>query len=281
MAKTATHPSGAQPAYKLCFVIGPIGKEGTTERKHSDLLLHAVIKHSLQTEELSYKVKRADEDTDPGMIGDRVISDIINADLVVADLTDLNPNAFYELGIRHSTEKPTIHIARSGTNLPFDNISHRTIFVDLSDWNSIEQARSRLTESVRAVTTKDYVVTNPITQANASFRMRQSEDPRERLIAELHERLSSLENALTNSTPHNSTKFASSEVEIAFISEVRRLWKRGVRSPKIEAAARQIAKRNGIEISRIAVDGSDLTISSPQLDFSGFDLDWEPKQETK
>jgi hypothetical protein len=28
----------------LCFVIGPIGREGTPERKHADLLLHAVIK---------------------------------------------------------------------------------------------------------------------------------------------------------------------------------------------------------------------------------------------
>ena len=102
----------------LCFVIGPIGKDGSQERKHSDLLLHSVVKQVLQQEEFDYIVKRADEDSDPGMIGDRVVSDIINAELVVADLTDLNPNAFYELGIRHSTERPTIHIAKAGTALP-------------------------------------------------------------------------------------------------------------------------------------------------------------------
>ena len=45
---------------------------------------------------------------------------ILNADLVVADFTDLNPNALYELGIRHSTLKPVIHIAKAGTALPFD-----------------------------------------------------------------------------------------------------------------------------------------------------------------
>src|SRR5438105_4668276 len=110
----------------LCFVIGPIGKDGSPERKHSDLLLNAVIKQVLQKTEFGYVVKRADEDADPGMIGDRVISDIINAELVVADLTDLNPNAFYELGIRHSTEKPAIHVAKAGTGLPFDNVAHRT-----------------------------------------------------------------------------------------------------------------------------------------------------------
>jgi len=45
----------------LCFVVGPIGKQGTAERKHSDLLLNAVIKHVLQEKEFDYTVKRADE----------------------------------------------------------------------------------------------------------------------------------------------------------------------------------------------------------------------------
>jgi len=103
-------------------------------------------------------VKRADEDSDPGMIGDRMISDVINAELIVADLTDLNPNAFYELGIRHSTEKPMIHIARSGTDLPFDAVPHRTIFVDLTDWHSIERRRARLADCARAIKSLDYKV---------------------------------------------------------------------------------------------------------------------------
>jgi hypothetical protein len=180
-------------AEKLCFVIGPIGKVGSMERKHADLLLHAVIKHVLETEHFGYKVKRADEDADPGMIGDRVISDIIHADLVVADLTDLNPNAFYELGIRHSTEKPVIHIAKDGTQLPFDTVSHRTIFVDLTDWQSIENARSRLGSSARAIEVPTFQVSNPITQANASFKMRESADPLDRVIAQMQERLSTLE----------------------------------------------------------------------------------------
>jgi hypothetical protein len=180
-------------------VVGPIGKDGSPERKHADLLLNAVIKHVLENDEFGYKVKRADEDADPGMIGDRVITDIIQSDLAIADLTDLNPNAFYELGIRHSTELPTIHVAKSGTALPFDNVAHRTIFVDLTDWNSIEQARGRLADSARAIGKPDYKVSNPITQANASFKMRQSEDPRERLIAELQERLSSIEGTLAQS----------------------------------------------------------------------------------
>ena len=181
------------PKKPLCFVIGPIGRDGSPERKHADLLLHAVIKEVLEAEEFGYQVKRADEDADPGMIGDRVITDITHAELVVADLTDLNPNAFYELGIRHSTEKLTIHVARSGTQLPFDNVTHRTIFVVLTVWQSIKEGRTRLAASARAINEPDFQVSNPITQANASFKMRQSADPRDRIISELQERLAALE----------------------------------------------------------------------------------------
>jgi hypothetical protein len=181
------------PEPPLCFVIGPISNDGSPARKHSDLLLHSVIKHVLEADGFGYKVKRADEDADPGMIGDRVISDIIHAELVVADLTDLNPNAFYELGIRHSTEKPTIHIAKAGTVLPFDNAAHRTIFVDLTDWESTQAGRSRLAAFASAIKEPGHKVSNPITQANASFKMRQSADPQERVIAQLQERVSLLE----------------------------------------------------------------------------------------
>jgi hypothetical protein len=181
------------PKPPLCFVVGPIGKDGSPERKHADLLLQAVIKEVLGGKEFGYRVKRADEDAGPGMIGDRMISDIIHAELVVADLTDLNPNAFYELGIRHSTEKPTIHVAKFGIQLPFDNVAHHTIFIDLAEWQSIERGRAQLAASARAIKEPGYQVSNPITQANASFKMRESADPRERVIAELQERVRAIE----------------------------------------------------------------------------------------
>jgi hypothetical protein len=186
----------AATAKPLCFVIGPIGADGSPERKHADLLLHAVIKHVLEADEFGYRVKRADEDADPGMIGDRMISDILDAKLVVADLTDLNPNAFYELGIRHSSLKPAIHVARAGTSLPFDTVAQRTIFIDLSEWQSIERGRSLLAASARTINESDFQISNPLTRANATAKMRESADPRDRVIAELQERLLSVEASL-------------------------------------------------------------------------------------
>ncbi len=71
-----TTPEFSRPAKPLCFVIGPIGGAGTDVRKHADWLLQGLIKHVLENDEFGYNVKRADEDDHPGMINDRMISDI-------------------------------------------------------------------------------------------------------------------------------------------------------------------------------------------------------------
>jgi hypothetical protein len=55
-----------------------------------------------------------------GQILKDIITDLIFADIVVADLTDNNPNVFYELGIRQSFKHGTITIAENGTKVPFD-----------------------------------------------------------------------------------------------------------------------------------------------------------------
>jgi hypothetical protein len=261
----------------LCFVIGPIGKDGSVERKHSNLLLHAVIKQVLASTEFGYHVKRADEDADPGMIGDRVVTDIINADLVVADLTDLNPNAFYELGIRHSTEKPTIHVAKADTALPFDNIAHRTIFVDISDWQSIENARARLAESARAIKAPDYKVSNPITQANASFRMRQSEDPRDRVVAELRERLNSLEKrlpkTLIGSPVEEYDDIDDDKVEILFrLGDLaKRLKNEGASDEKIRREVLRAAAGEKLNVQNIKYSGGLF-----QVDIGGVGFRYTP-----
>jgi L-arabinose isomerase len=120
---------------RRCFVIGPIGKPGSEERRHADMLLNAVVKSVLESDDFPYEVIRSDHVADPGMINDKVIHDILNAELVVADLTFLNANAFYELGIRHAATKPAIHIAQAGTRLPFDTFGYRAIIEDLTDWH--------------------------------------------------------------------------------------------------------------------------------------------------
>lgn len=55
-----------------------------------------------------------------------IIEPIYNADVVIADLTGLNPNVMYELGIAHTFNKKTIVITKDDlSKLPFDLKQYR------------------------------------------------------------------------------------------------------------------------------------------------------------
>lgn len=65
------------------------------------------------------------EDNQQNILAD-IIPPIYNADIVLADLTGLNPNVMYELGIAHSFNKKTIMITRDSLDcLPFDLKQYR------------------------------------------------------------------------------------------------------------------------------------------------------------
>jgi hypothetical protein len=55
-----------------------------------------------------------------GDILKQIITDLIVSQVVVADLTDANPNVYWELGIRQSFKHCTITIAEDGTRIPFN-----------------------------------------------------------------------------------------------------------------------------------------------------------------
>ena len=110
---------------KRCFIVTPIGSENDPIRRHIEGIFEAAIRPALEDK---YKLIVAHKIYEPGSITKQVISEIYNAELVIANLTNRNPNVMYELAFRHSLGKPIIMIAELGTNLPSDIIMERTIF---------------------------------------------------------------------------------------------------------------------------------------------------------
>jgi hypothetical protein len=101
---------------KTCFVIGPIGEPGTTIRNEADDFMKYIVSPVLG--ELDYgEPIRADRLNEPGRITSQVIKLLLEADLVIADLTTNNANVYYELSLRHAIGKPAIHMAFEGTPL--------------------------------------------------------------------------------------------------------------------------------------------------------------------
>ena len=111
---------------KSCFIITPIGKEHDPIRRHIDGVIKAVIEPVL--EENDYEPIVPHYMTTPGSIDKQIIKQIYKSDLVIANLTDVNPNVMYELALRHCFGTPLIIIAEEGTVLPFDIGNQRTIF---------------------------------------------------------------------------------------------------------------------------------------------------------
>lgn len=114
---------------KRCFLISPIGAEGSEEREHADDVLDFIIKPAM--EELGYEVYRSDHSHAVGKISDQMFNSILNDELCVALLTFQNPNVYYELAVAQSAARPVIILAQKGTNLPFDVKDMRVVYYDL------------------------------------------------------------------------------------------------------------------------------------------------------
>ncbi|MBR4333328.1 MAG: hypothetical protein IKP72_11680 [Clostridia bacterium] len=73
-----------------------------------------------------FEFSNANDEGNPQNILKDVVQPIYEADIILADLTGLNPNVMYELGLAHSFNKKTIIITQDDlSNLPFDLKQYR------------------------------------------------------------------------------------------------------------------------------------------------------------
>jgi hypothetical protein len=124
---------------KKCFVITPIGDDDSEIRRHIDGIIDQSIVPALSDK---YDIEVAHRKYEIGSINDRVIRSVYESDLVIANLTNLNPNVMFELAMRYSFGKPAIVIAEKPTKLPFDITDENTIFYinDPSGANDLKEA---------------------------------------------------------------------------------------------------------------------------------------------
>lgn len=68
----------------------------------------------------------------PGLILHDLTQGLVDAQIVIAEITPVNQNVFYELGFAHALKKPTILLAEKGKQLPFDVSGYRCLFYENS-----------------------------------------------------------------------------------------------------------------------------------------------------
>ena len=142
---------------KICFVICPIGEEGTGTRNRSDKVWNNIIKPATT----GYRIVRADKISVSGSITKQIIEYLLTADLVIADLSGHNPNVFYELAVRHMVKKPIIQLIQKGEKPPFDVKDMRTIYIDHQDHEVIINAQKDIRTQIKTMGNNN--IDNPMT----------------------------------------------------------------------------------------------------------------------
>lgn len=138
---------------RKCFVISPIGDDGSDVRKRADQVFKYII--APVCDETGFEPIRVDKLNQPDSITQTIIDFLINSELVIADITGHNPNAFYEMGYRTSTGKPIIHLKGKTEEIPFDIAGIRAFDYDLSDLDSVAEIKSRLIKTINALSFED------------------------------------------------------------------------------------------------------------------------------
>lgn len=173
----------AKEELKKCFVISPIGDEGTETRRRCDQVLEHIIKPVAK--ECGYNTVRADQISEPGIITSQVIQRLLHDDLVIADLTGRNPNVYYELAVRHAVRKPVVQIIHHDEPIPFDVSPTRTIKFDYQDLDSVAYCKEQLKKQIQTVERDPSKVDSPISVAIDVQTLSQSTNPLEKSNAEI------------------------------------------------------------------------------------------------
>jgi len=179
----------ALPKLKECFIITPIGELNSETFIKANGLINSVIKPVLS--QFGFEAIAAHHINNSGSINNQIIKKILECELVIANLTGLNPNVMYELAIRHSARLPVVIMCEKGITprLPFDITDQRTIFYDDSLAGS--EIAKPILQSFIAAALEDTKIDNPIYAAATQENIFKQLDEGDPLIAIL-EKIESL-----------------------------------------------------------------------------------------
>lgn len=136
---------------KKCFVLMPF--TDTLREIYTEIYKPACERNNLAC-------WRVDELTRPGSITRDIIDGILDADVIIADLTSRNPNVFYELGIAHSIGNKTLMTCQDIKDVPFDIANYRIILYEHT-LNGCKELASTLDSAIKELLRSPGTTNNP------------------------------------------------------------------------------------------------------------------------
>ena len=121
---------------KICFVLMPFDDE------FEDIYKLGIKQSCIDA---GAYCERVDEQIYNESILDRIYNQISKADIIIADMTNRNPNVFYEVGYAHALGKTTILLTKNVDDIPFDLKHYPHIVYN----NKIGKLKEELTQKVK------------------------------------------------------------------------------------------------------------------------------------
>lgn len=134
---------------KKCFVVSPIGEENSDVRKRADQVYKYIIEPVCN--ESGFEPIRVDMINNADIITQTIIDHLNQDELVIADITGYNPNAFYEMGYRACTGKSMINLKEKNVSIPFDITTIRAFDYDLTDLDSVDEVKKRIKITIDSI----------------------------------------------------------------------------------------------------------------------------------
>ena len=125
-----------------CFVIIPFN--GQFNDIYQDVLTPAI-------EKAGYKPVRGDSVYGVRPVIEDIFYGIRSASVLVADVTDKNPNVNYELGVAHALNKPAVIISQSVDDIPFDYRHLRAILYNTQSVTWVAQLTDKIINTLNSV----------------------------------------------------------------------------------------------------------------------------------
>jgi tetratricopeptide (TPR) repeat protein len=161
---------------KICFVVMPFGKRAITNRKKFfglraqkvdfDSIYTSVFAPAIEAVELpeggKLRVRRADKDYYAGIINEEMFAYLEYSRIVLADISSVNANVFYELGVRHRARSAGTAVFRQvDAAIPFDINQVRTFPYEYQPEASARESRHLIT-SVLEVSLRELRIDSPV-----------------------------------------------------------------------------------------------------------------------
>lgn len=101
-------------------VVRPISAAGSYTFEHWNNIQKVIDGALYSDEKYSFKVSLVSDGDKAEIIQNTIIKNLYHSDVIICDLSNQNPNVFFELGVRMTFRKPCILIIDNETKAPFD-----------------------------------------------------------------------------------------------------------------------------------------------------------------